>query len=109
MLTTVFLLIACALIAVAAVPLLLKLVPPHPRRPRAPGVFRREGGAGAGDESGSRGPHPPRGRAPRAPPRGRASRSRNPSARAAGAGAVRAREKTQPRRAGFDRELYPRK
>ena len=30
MFTTVFLLIACALIAVAAVPLLLKLIPPNP-------------------------------------------------------------------------------
>jgi len=30
MLTTVFLLIACALIAIAAVPLMLKLVPPNP-------------------------------------------------------------------------------
>ena len=30
MLTTVFLLIGCAIIAVAAVPLALKLVPPNP-------------------------------------------------------------------------------
>jgi uncharacterized membrane protein len=39
MFTTVFLLIACALIAVAAVPLMLKLIPPNPiygfRTPRA--------------------------------------------------------------------------